>query len=123
MPEMHVGAADLGQRRPQENGAGRQIGTRKFAQLDRLPRPGHHRSQNAIAHAVYVILERMLIQTASALWLVAALGAPRPGPTAVSRVDTQVYHAAKARRHFISITFDRQSVQAYSFGKHPLSDL
>jgi hypothetical protein len=58
----------------------------------------------------------MLIQTVSALWLVAALAAPeRPQPRS--------YEPAKARRHFISVTFDKQSVQPYSFGKHPLSDL
>src|SRR6266508_1702707 len=73
------------------------------------------------AHAVYVILERMLIQTVSAMCLVAVLGRP----PALSRVEgqPQTYQAPKARRHFISVTIDKQSVQPYSFGKHPLSDL
>src|SRR5437868_4602839 len=44
------------------------------------------------ATTVYVILERMPIQTAAALWLVAALAAPNaPQP--------QPYRAAKARKH------------------------
>ena len=55
----------------------------------------------------------MLIQTVSAAWLVAALAAPAAQP----------YRAAKARRHFISVTLDKQFVQPYGFGKHPLSDL
>ena len=33
------------------------------------------------------------------------------------------YRAPKARRHFISVSFDKQFVQPYSFGKHPLADL
>ena len=59
----------------------------------------------------------MLIQTLSAVCLVAALAAsdaaaqPRP------------YRPRQARRHFISITFDKQFVQPYSFGKHPLPEL
>jgi hypothetical protein len=58
----------------------------------------------------------MLIQTVSVACLVAALAAPeRPQP--------QSYRAPKARRHFISVTFDKQFVQPYSFGAHPLSDL
>jgi hypothetical protein len=61
-------------------------------------------------------LMRMLIQTVSAVWLAAALAAP-PSPQA------QVYRAAKARRHFISVSVDRQSIQPYSFGRHPLQDL
>lgn len=64
----------------------------------------------------YVILERMLIQTASALWLVAALAAPdAPAP--------QQYRAPKARRHFISLSYERQFVQPYGFAKHPLEEL
>jgi len=56
--------------------------------------------------------------------MVAALTAP--GATlAPSRVEgqTPAYRAAKARRHFISVTFEKQFVQPYSFGKHPLADL
>src|SRR5439155_8601676 len=73
MPEMDVGAADLRESRLEQDGSGRQIGAREFADLDPLPRSGHHRGKNAVAHAVYVILERMLIQTLSAVWVVAAL--------------------------------------------------
>jgi hypothetical protein len=58
----------------------------------------------------------MLIQTVSALWLVAALTAP-------AATQPKTYRAAKARRHFISLSLERQFVQPYSFDKHPLSDL
>jgi hypothetical protein len=58
----------------------------------------------------------MLIQTASTLWLVASLAAP-PAQTA------QPYRAAQPRRHFISISFDRQFIQPYGFRKHPLEEL
>ncbi|HET7697954.1 MAG TPA: hypothetical protein VFK57_19730 [Vicinamibacterales bacterium] len=57
----------------------------------------------------------MLIQTASALWLVAALAAPDAAP--------QTYRAAKARRHFISVSYETQYVQPYGFAKHPLEEL
>lgn len=57
----------------------------------------------------------MLIQTASALWLVASLAAPPP--------QQPSYQAPKARRHFISITFDRQWIQPYGFHRHPLEEL
>jgi len=59
----------------------------------------------------------MLIQTASALWLIAALAAPEPPAQA------QPYQAPKARRHFVSVSYERQFVQPYGFGKHPLSEL
>jgi hypothetical protein len=58
----------------------------------------------------------MLIQTVAAVWMLAALAAsgnPRPQP----------YKAAKARRHFISVSYEKQYVQPYSFNKHPLADL
>ena len=59
----------------------------------------------------------MLIQTASALWLVAALAAPEGSPQAPS------YKAPKARRHFISLSYERQYVQPFGFAKHPLEEL
>jgi hypothetical protein len=58
----------------------------------------------------------MLIQTLAAVWLTAALAAPE-------RPHAQTYRAPKARRHFISMTADRQFVQPYAFNKHPLPDL
>jgi hypothetical protein len=58
----------------------------------------------------------MLIQTASALWLVAALAAPAPP-------QAQPYQEPKARRHFISVSYERQYVQPFSFAKHPLEEL
>ena len=57
----------------------------------------------------------MLIQTASALWLVAALSAPAP--------QAPTYREPKARRHFISLSYERQFVQPYGFAKHPLEEL
>lgn len=57
----------------------------------------------------------MLIQTVSAVCLVAALAA--------SEAQAQTYNPPKARRHFISITFDKQFIQPYGFGNHPLEDL
>jgi len=59
----------------------------------------------------------MLIQTASTLWLVASLATPPAASQA------QPYTPAKARRHFISITFDKQFIQPYGFGNHPLKEL
>jgi hypothetical protein len=59
----------------------------------------------------------MLIQTASALWLIAALAAPEP------LARTQQYQAPKARRHFVSVSYETQFVQPYGFGKHPLAEL
>jgi hypothetical protein len=66
----------------------------------------------------------MLIQTVSAMGLVAALAAPQ-SPPALNRVEApaQTYQAPRARRHFISLSVERQFVQPYSFGTHPLSDL
>jgi hypothetical protein len=57
----------------------------------------------------------MLIQTLAALWVAGSIAAPAPRP--------QAYHAKRARRHFVSISIDRQYVQPYSFAKHPLEDL
>lgn len=53
----------------------------------------------------------------SALWLVAALAAPVAAQTPSS------YSQAKARRHFISLSFERQFVQPFGFAKHPLEEL
>ena len=70
----------------------------------------------------------MLIQTASALCLIAALTAaegaehgasPRISPPAQARP----YQAAKARRHFVSLTYEWQYIQPFGFRKHPLEDL
>jgi hypothetical protein len=57
----------------------------------------------------------MLIQTASAWWLAAAIAAPAAQP--------QAYNQPKARRHFVSVSVERQFVQPYGFGTHPLSEL
>jgi len=67
----------------------------------------------------------MLIQTLSAMCLVAALAGPEQAPalSAAEGLQPQTYQAPKARRHFISITFDKQFVQPYSFAKHPLEEL
>jgi hypothetical protein len=117
VPQVHIGAADFRTRGPQQRGAARKIGSGKPAQLDWCARRGHHRGEDAVAHAVYVILERMLIQTMSALWLVAALAAPD------APQQPQPYKAPKARRHFISVSMEKQFIQPFAFAKHPLSDL
>jgi hypothetical protein len=59
----------------------------------------------------------MLIQTLPAVCLVAALAASD------AAAQAQPYRPPQARRHFISITFDKQFVQPYSFGNHPLPAL
>lgn len=51
--------------------------------------------------------------------LVAAVAAS----DAQAQPQPQAYEAPKARRHFISISIDRQFVQPYSFGAHPLEEL
>lgn len=56
----------------------------------------------------------MLIQTASALWVAAALAAPAAQP--------QPYEAAKPRRHFVTFSYERQYIQPYSF-RNTLSEL
>jgi len=67
----------------------------------------------------------MLIQTMSALCLAASMAAPDPQAPALARAEgqPQTYQAPKARRHFISVTFETQFLQPYSFNKHPLADL
>jgi hypothetical protein len=57
----------------------------------------------------------MLIQTASALCLVAALAGRDAAP--------QPYRESKARKHFISVSYETQYVQPYGFEKHPLEEL
>jgi hypothetical protein len=58
----------------------------------------------------------MLVQSIVALALVASTASPAaPQP--------DVYKARKARRHFISVSYEWQYIQPYSFDKHPLEDL
>jgi hypothetical protein len=57
----------------------------------------------------------MLIQTLAALWVAGSLAA-QPGAT-------HPYQAQKARKRFISITFDKQYVQPSAFEDHPLQEL
>jgi len=49
--------------------------------------------------------------------LVAALAAPDEA------AQSQTYRAPKARRHFVSVTYETQFVYPYGFDKHPLSEL
>ena len=105
VPEMHVGAADLRPRGPQQRAARRADRARELADLDRLPRRGHDRGEDAVAHAVYVILERMLIQTA--VRAVAGRGARRAGAAR----STQTYQAHR-RRGGISSASLRLAVHA-----------
>ena len=58
----------------------------------------------------------MLIQTLTALWVAGTLAAPAPPAS-------QTYHAAKARKRFISIHAEKQYVQPSAFEDHPLSEL
>jgi len=58
----------------------------------------------------------MLIQTIAALSIAGAIAAP-------AAAQSTVYRPNKARRHFISLTYDWQFVQPYSFAKHPLEEL
>jgi hypothetical protein len=37
--------------------------------------------------------------------------------------QSPVYHARKARKHFVSVSYDWLYIQPYGFAKHPLSDL
>ena len=58
----------------------------------------------------------MRIQTLAALALACAIASP-------AAAQSQTYQPKKARRHFISLTYDWQFVQPYSFAKHPLEEL
>jgi hypothetical protein len=58
----------------------------------------------------------MLIQTLAALAVAGAIAAP-------AAAQSPVYQAAKARRHFVSLTYDWQYVQANGFAQHPLEQL
>ena len=52
VPQMDVGAAHLRTDRPQQRAAWRQVGTLELADLDGLPRCGHHGGEDAGAHVV-----------------------------------------------------------------------
>jgi len=70
----------------------------------------------------------MLIQTASTLCLIAALTAAERADHAAPaarppRAQAQTYQAATARRHFVSLSYEWQFIQPYSFRQHPLEDL
>jgi hypothetical protein len=58
----------------------------------------------------------MLFQTLSAAWIVAAMTLPSPAQGAS-------YSPPKARRHFITVSYDWQYTHPLSFAKHPLQDL
>ena len=65
---------------------------------------------------VTLSLKRMVFQTASVIWLIGTLSAPAPA-------HAQVYQAHKARRHFISVSYDWQYTHPMGFRSHPLEDL
>jgi hypothetical protein len=65
---------------------------------------------------VYVILKRMLVQSIVALALAVSTAVP-----AAAQAD--MYRAKKARRHFVSVTYDWQYIQPYGFDAHPLAQL
>jgi len=52
------------------------------------------------------------------MWLVATLAGSGAAPQ-----QSAPYRDAKARRHFISVSYERQYVQPHGFGKHPLAEL
>jgi hypothetical protein len=56
----------------------------------------------------------VLVQCFSVACLAAALSAPAQSST---------YHPAKARRHFVSISYDWQYTHPLGFGTHPVADL
>lgn len=58
----------------------------------------------------------MLLQCATAGWLIAALSSPAPA-------QPSSYHARKARRHFVSVSYDWQYTQPMAFRQHPLEDI
>ena len=58
----------------------------------------------------------MRIQTIATLAVALAIAAP-------AAAQSQVYQAKKARRHFISLTYDWQFVQPFGFADHPLEQL
>jgi hypothetical protein len=58
----------------------------------------------------------MPIQTASALLIATALTLP-------AAAQAQTYEPAKARRHFISISYERQFIQPQGFHDNPLAEL
>jgi hypothetical protein len=58
----------------------------------------------------------VLIQSAVVLYLAASLATP-------SWTQSSPYHAAKARRHFVTFYAETQYVQGSQFDKHPLQDL
>jgi hypothetical protein len=115
MPQMDVGAAHFRARCSQQCAGRRKVGPDELAQLNRAVRRGHHRGKDAIAHGLTLSLKRMLLQTVAAGWLIASLSAPSPQPTS--------YRPQKARRHFISVSYDWQYTQPMSFRSHPVEDL
>ena len=60
----------------------------------------------------------MLIQTVAAASLLAALSVGSP-----AQAQSQPYQEKKARRHFISVSFEKHFVQPQGFAKHPLEEL
>ena len=59
----------------------------------------------------------MLLQSVATGWLIAILSTPAPPE------QSYAYHARKARRHFVSISYDWNYTNPMGFRKHPLEDL
>ena len=59
---------------------------------------------------------RMLFQTAFMVSLTVTLLAPAP-------VQHSTYQGQKARRHFVSLSYDWQYIHPLAFHHHPLEDL
>jgi hypothetical protein len=118
VPQVHVCAADFRAGCAQQGAAWRQLGPTKLPNLDGLTWRRHDGREDAIGHTVTLSLIRMLFQTLGMASLIATLSAPVP-----AQAPPSGYYNQKARRHFVSISYDWQYTQAFGFGSHPLEDL
>ena len=76
-----------------------------------MDKTAYHRAPNGMAH------RRILVA------LVVASGASGAFGASAAPVSAQTYSVQKARRHFITISYDTLFTQALHFSDHPLEDL
>ena len=95
VPEVDVGAAHLRARRAQQRGAGRQIGPRELAELDRAGAARASPRQGCGHSRAYVTLWMCARRISFLVALTLLCAAP---PAAA-----QTYQPPKARRHFVSV--------------------
>jgi hypothetical protein len=113
---MHVRSADLGSHRAQQRCTVRQLRSGEFSDFDRPPWRGHDGGEDAIAHGyvtLYCVLSQKLITLAAVL---VCLGTE-------ATAGAQTYPAPKARRHFVTLSYDVLYTQPLHFDNHPLEDL